>query len=209
MRMVGYTRSTGRARVSRSSGVAGCYTASVPDSHGHRVLSPATVRFCPLCAAPLAREPVPPDYREQPVCSRCRFVFYLNPKLVGATLPEREGRVLLTRRSIDPGRGLWTNPGGFVDYGETVSDAAVRETLEETGLKVDLTGLLNVYTYPGAPVIVVYRAVVVGGTLSTCAENDRLEWVRPEDIPWGALAFQSTREALREWMGAHGLTPGG
>jgi 8-oxo-dGTP diphosphatase len=181
----------------------------VSDSHGHRVLSPSTIRFCPLCGALLAREPVPPDQREHAVCSRCRFVFYLNPKLVGATIPEQDGRVLLTRRSIDPGRGLWTYPGGFVDYGETVTDAAVRETFEETGLKVDLTGLLNVYTYPGAPVIVVYRASVVGGTLTTCSENDRLEWVKPDEIPWPALAFQSTREALREWMGFHGLTPGG
>jgi 8-oxo-dGTP diphosphatase len=180
----------------------------VSDSHGHRVLSPSTIRYCPLCGASLVRQPVAPDHREQAVCTRCRFVFYLNPKVVGATIPERAGDVLLTRRSIDPGRGLWTFPGGFVDFGETVTDAAVRETLEETGLKVDLTGLLNVYTYPAAPVIVVYRAAVVGGCLTTCDENDRLEWVRPENIPWDALAFQSTREALREWMGARGLTPG-
>ena len=174
-----------------------------------RILSPTTVRFCPLCGAALAREPIPPDQREHAVCTRCRFIFYLNPKLVGATIPEQDGRVLLTRRTIDPGRGLWTFPGGFVDYGETVTDAAVRETFEETGLKVDLSGLLNVYTYPAAPVIVVYQAVVVGGTLTACDENDLLEWVAPEDIPWGALAFQSTREALREWMGLRGLSPAG
>lgn len=179
------------------------------DTHDYRVLSPATIRFCPLCGGALAREPVPPDQREQSVCSRCRFVFYLNPKLVGATIPEQDGRVLLTRRAINPGRGLWTFPGGFVDFGETVTDAAIRETLEETGLHVDLTGLLNVYTYPGAPVIVVYQARVSGGTLATCDENDRLEWVAPPDIPWTSLAFQSTREALREWMAARGLTPGG
>lgn len=181
----------------------------MPDSHDYRVLSPETLRFCPLCGAALAREPVPPDQREQAVCSRCRFVFYLNPKLVGATIPEQDGRVLLTRRAINPGRGLWTFPGGFVDFGETVTDAAVRETLEETGLHVNLTGLLNVYTYPGAPVIVVYQARVSGGTLATCNENDRLEWVAPPDIPWQTLAFQSTHEALREWMAARGLTPGG
>lgn len=179
------------------------------DASRPRILSPTTVRFCPLCGAPLAREPIPPDQREHAVCTRCRFIFYLNPKLVGATIPEQDGRVLLTRRTIDPGRGLWTFPGGFVDYGETVTDAAVRETFEETGLTVDLSGLLNVYTYPAAPVIVVYRAAVVGGTLTTCDENDLLEWVTPEEIPWTALAFQSTREALREWMGRRGLTPGG
>ena len=179
------------------------------DDHGHRVLAPGTIRFCPLCGAPLAPEAVPPDQREQQVCTRCRFVFYLNPQVVAATLQGRDGTVLLTRRSISPGRGLWTFPGGFVDYGEAVTDAAVREPLEETGLEVDLTGLHNVYSYPGAPVIVVYTARVVGGTLTPCAENDALEWVAPEAIPWDRLAFPSTREALREWVAARGRMPGG
>lgn len=172
-------------------------------------LAPSTIRFCPLCGAPLTVEAVPPDQREQKVCSRCRFVFYLNPKVVAATIPELDGAVLLTRRLINPGRGLWTFPGGFVDFGETVTDAAVRETLEETGLKVDLTGLLNVYTYPAAPVIIVYTAHVTGGTLTTCDENDALEWVAPARIPWDTLAFQSTREALRDWVAARGEMPGG
>jgi len=159
------------------------------------ILTPSTVTYCPLCGARLAVEAVPPDHREQKVCARCRFV--------------QDGAILLTRRSINPGSGLWTFPGGFVDFGETVTDAAMRETFEETGLKVDLTGLLNVYTYPGAPVIIVYNARVTGGTLTTCDENDALEWVAAERIPWDVLAFQSTREALREWVAARGLMPGG
>jgi len=181
----------------------------VSDAHPHRFLTPSTLRFCPLCAGALARQPVPPDLREQAVCAACGFVFYLNPKVVAGTIPEQDGRILLTRRSINPGRGLWTFPGGFVDFGESVTDAAVRETFEETGLKVDLTGLHGVYSYPGAPVIIVYRARVLDGTLTTCAENDRVEWVAPAAVPWEALAFPSTREALREWAGARGLTPGG
>jgi ADP-ribose pyrophosphatase YjhB (NUDIX family) len=180
----------------------------VPDNEP-RVLAPTTIRFCPLCAGPLGRAAVPPDQREQAVCRGCGFIFYLNPKVVAGTIPELDGRILLTRRSINPGHGLWTFPGGFVDFGETVSDAAVRETLEETGLAVDLTGLLNVYSYPGSPVIIVYTARVTGGTLTTCAENDRLEWLTPAEIPWETLAFPSTREALREWAGARGHTPRG
>jgi ADP-ribose pyrophosphatase YjhB (NUDIX family) len=178
------------------------------DTHdGHRLLTPETARFCPLCGAALVREAVPPDQREQAVCSRCRFVFYQNPKVVAGTIPEQDGQVLLTRRSINPGRGLWTYPGGFVDFGETVSDAAVRETLEETGLHVELSGLLNVYSLPGAPVIVVFRAQVTGGTLTPCAENDLLEWVHGDAIPWEQLAFPSTREALREWLALRGGNP--
>jgi len=90
-----------------------------------------------------------------------------------------------------------------------VPDAAMRETFEETGLEVELTGLHNVYSYPGSPVIIVYRASVVDGTLTTCSENDLLEWVPPEQIPWQALAFPSTRDALREWVAAHGQMPRG
>src|SRR5947207_11099629 len=112
------------------------------------MLAPQTIRFCPLCAGALGREAVPPDQREQAVCSRCRFVYYLNPKVVAATIPEQDGAVLLTRRSINPGRGLWTFPGGFVDFGEAVTDAAARETVGETGVKVDRTGLLDCSTYP-------------------------------------------------------------
>ncbi len=177
--------------------------------HAHRFISPSTIRFCPLCGGVLRREAVPPDQREEAVCSQCRFIFYLNPKVVAGTIPERDGRILLTRRSINPGRGLWTFPGGFVDFGETTTDAAVRETFEETGLKVDLTGLLNVYSYPDAPVIIVYRAQVLGGVLTLCSENDLLEWLAPAEIPWPALAFPSTREALREYLGARGIVPGG
>jgi ADP-ribose pyrophosphatase YjhB (NUDIX family) len=178
--------------------------------HEHRVLAPDTIRFCPLCGASLVRRPVPPDLREQSVCSRCGFVFYLNPKVVAATVPEDdEGRILLTRRTIQPGRGRWTFPGGFVDHGETATDAAMRETFEETGLAVELTGLLNVFTFPGSPIIVVYRARVRSGTLTACAENDLLEWIHWKDIPWSQLAFPSTREALREWVAARGEMPAG
>ena len=173
-----------------------------------RLLAPTTIRYCPLCAGPLAREPVAPDYREQAVCSRCGFVFYLNPKVVAGAILEQDGRILLTRRAIDPGRGLWTFPGGFVDFGESVTEAAVRETFEETGLKVDLTGLHNVYSYAGAPVIIVYTARVMGGTLTPCQENDRLEWIAPDAIRWDTLAFPSTRDALRDWVAARGLSPG-
>ena len=124
-------------------------------------LRPDSARFCPLCGDRLARQPVGPEGREHPVCSGCRFVFYLPPKVVACTLPVCEGRLLLTRRAIDPAKGLWTFPGGFVDWGEDVREGALRETREEVGLDVELGELLGVYSYAGAPVvIVVFMAAV-------------------------------------------------
>ncbi len=177
------------------------------DAHDHHGrLSPSSARFCPLCGAPLERQPVPPEGRQEMVCGGCDFVYYMNHKVVAATISEVDGRVLLTRRAIHPSHGKWTFPGGFVDWGEPVEAAAVRETWEETGLKVDLDGLIGVYSYPGTPiVIVVYRARVVGGELRTCWENDRVEWVAPAEIPWEELAFPSTTEALRAFL--NGLDP--
>ena len=108
------------------------------DSHLHHQLSPQSIRFCPLCGGALERRRVPPVGKQEMVCAGCSFIFYLNHKVVAATIPEHEGRVLLTRRTIQPARGKWTVPGGFVDWGEPVEDGALRETWEETGLKVDL-----------------------------------------------------------------------
>jgi len=170
-------------------------------AHGHLQLSPHSIRFCPLCGAGLKRRPVPPEDKQEMVCGGCSFIFYLNHKVVAATIPEDDGRVLLTRRTIQPSHGKWTFPGGFLDWGERVEDGAVRETWEETGLKVDLGGVLGVYSYAGTPiVIVVYRARVVGGEIRICHENDRVEWVEPEKIPWEELAFPSTEAALRDLL---------
>lgn len=166
-----------------------------------RHLAPDTVRFCPLCGTALIRKPIPPDLKEEAVCPTCDFIFYLNPKVVAGAILAEDGRILLARRAIEPSRGKWTFPGGFVDWGESTTAAAVRETREETGLAVNLDGLLGVYSYPGAPVvIVVYRARISGGTLRANHEIQELAWVTPEEVPWEDLAFPSTRDALRDWL---------
>ena len=167
----------------------------------HRQLTPEGIRFCPLCGGALSRELVPPEGKPEMVCTQCDFVFYLNHKVVAGTIPAEDGRILLTRRTISPAHGKWTFPGGYVDWGEPVEAAAVRETYEETGLTVDLGGLVGVYSYPNTPiVIVVYKATVTGGSLTPCHENDRVEWVTPAEIPWEELAFPSTQAALRDFL---------
>ncbi|MGH7320514.1 MAG: NUDIX domain-containing protein [Candidatus Rokuibacteriota bacterium] len=171
-------------------------------AHG-RELSPDTLRFCPLCGGSLALRAVAPDGRAHPVCVGCGFVFYLQPKVVAGTILVSDGRVLLTRRAIEPARGLWTFPGGYVDWGEGVEDAARREALEEVQLAVRLEGLLGLYSYPGAPVVVaVFLAKVPrdGQPVPSPAEVSEVAYFGPQEIPWDALAFPSTRDALRDWV---------
>ena len=135
----------------------------------HTHLTPDTIRFCPLCGAGLARQPIGPEKRPEMVCPGCSFIYYVNQKVVAGTIPWQDGRLLLTRRAITPALGKWTFPGGYVDWGETVDAGALRETWEETGLTVELGGLVGVYSYASAPVvIVVYEAIVTGGTLTLC-----------------------------------------
>jgi ADP-ribose pyrophosphatase YjhB (NUDIX family) len=112
-----------------------------------------------------------------------------------------DGGIVLLRRSIEPQIGKWVFPGGFVDRGEPVHVAAMRETVEEVGLKVALTGILDVYSFPESPVVVVvYAAEVLGGTLSACDECDEVKVFPPESLPWNDLAFPSTRAALRDYV---------
>jgi 8-oxo-dGTP diphosphatase len=160
-------------------------------------------RFCPRCGGALESRSLKTSEPDRLVCGACAFVFYLDPKVaVGTIIATDDARLVLVRRAIEPGYGLWVFPGGFVDRGEEVTVAARREALEESGLDVRLDRLLNVYSYPDAAVIIiVYAATAIGGSL--CGDEECLEakLFRADEIPWDELAFRSTREALREYLG--------
>lgn len=159
-------------------------------------------QFCPRCGGALDRRLLKPAEPERPVCARCGFVFYLDPKIaVGTIIRTPSERIVLVRRAIDPGYGKWVFPGGYVDRGEPLTAAAVREAREECGLDVRLDGLVNIYSYAGrAAVIVVYAASSVGGTL--CVDDECLETAEfdPAAIPWDDLAFPSTRDGLDDYL---------
>lgn len=158
-------------------------------------------RFCPSCGGTLEPRVLKAGEPPRLVCTGCGFILYLDPKVaVGTIITTAEGKVVLVRRAIEPGYGLWVFPGGYVDRGEEVTAAARREAREEAGLEVRLDGLVNIYSYPGGPlIIIVYSASITSGEL--CVDEECLEarLFSRDDIPWDQLAFRSTHDALRDY----------
>jgi ADP-ribose pyrophosphatase YjhB (NUDIX family) len=159
-------------------------------------------RFCPVCGKTLESRSLKQGEPHRLVCTGCGFVFYLDPKVaVGTIIRDERDHVVLVRRAIEPGYGKWVFPGGYVDRGEEVQAAALREAREETGLDIRLDRLLNIYSYAGrAPIIIVYAATMIGGCLACDDEGLEADFFAPEAIPWDALAFRSTHEALQEFL---------
>src|SRR5262249_19325315 len=124
------------------------------------------------------------------------------PKVaVGTIIKTDDERLVLVRRAIEPGYGLWVFPGGYVDRGEELTAAAIREAREESGLDVRIDGLVSIYSYPSRPVIIiVYAASVIGGELCYDEESLEARLFTPDEIPWTMLAFRSTNEALRDYF---------
>ena len=165
-------------------------------AHGH-----IEYHFCPRCGGALDHRVVKANEPKRLVCQTCSFIFYQDPKVVAGTVFTLEGGIVLLKRGVEPALGKWVFPGGYVDRGESVRDAAVRETKEECQLAVKLGPLLNVYSYPRSPnVIVVYTAEVIGGELAAADESLEARIFSRQEIPWDELAFDSTRDALRDYM---------
>jgi 8-oxo-dGTP diphosphatase len=153
-------------------------------------------RFCIRCGTPLVLKPM--HGQERPTCPACDWVYFEDPKVAAAVVVEYQGQILLTRRLYDPGSGLWTLPAGFVDAGEDPARAAERECLEETGLVVQVSSLLDVLSgreHPrGADIVLVYRAVWQSGTLTPGDDAASAAFFSRDNLP--PLAFKSTRSVL-------------
>jgi ADP-ribose pyrophosphatase YjhB (NUDIX family) len=160
------------------------------------------VRYCSRCGQKLEFGPVVGEERERLACPNCGFIFYVNPRLVVTTLPiDEEGRVMLIKRGIEPGLGMWAQPGGFLEIDETVREAAVRETLEETGLAVEPVSIVGLYSrVPAAVVVVAFLARIVGGEARVTREALETRAFAPEEIPWSEIAFETSIRALRDWV---------
>ncbi len=160
------------------------------------------VRFCSRCGGRLAFGPIEGEERDRLACPGCGFVFYVNPRLVVTTLPITDrGEVMLIRRGIEPGRGQWAQPGGFLEIDETVREAAIRETLEETGLQVEPGAIVGLYSRVQAAVVVIaFEARIVGGKPGITRESQETRPFAADAIPWPEIAFETSVRALRDWV---------
>ncbi len=135
----------------------------------------AEAQFFPRCGKPADR-----DFPRRIMCSHCGYAAYYNPKPVAAVIPvDADGRVVLIRRGFDPGRGRWTFPGGFIDLGESVEEAAHRETEEEIQVGVELGSLVGVYSKPDDRVILIVYRASISGTPQTTAEATEIRGFAP------------------------------
>jgi ADP-ribose pyrophosphatase YjhB (NUDIX family) len=152
--------------------------------------------FCPRCGA-AADVRFPRSLH----CTSCGYAVFFNPKPVGCALArDGDGRVWLARRGFEPGKGRWSMPGGFVDLGESVETAIVRELAEELGVTARLDGLVGVYSHADERVVVIVFAAELDGAPGTSDEAIEVRAFAPDQIPWDELAFWTDAAALRDLL---------
>ena len=165
------------------------------------VLNSHEYKFCPRCSGRLENRALKEGEPQRLVCEACGFVFYLGPKLVAGAIVELDGGIVLIQRAIEPGYGKWTFPGGFVERGEVAEEAAARETLEETGLRIETSGIVGLYSYEGQiPAIAVFAARVTGGEAEPLDETLDVRAFPRDGLPWAEMAFPSTEHALKDYL---------
>jgi 8-oxo-dGTP diphosphatase len=154
------------------------------------------ISFCPRCGTPVEERPV--DGKLRPVCPACGFVAFADPKVSATVLVERDGALLFIRRTVDPGRGLWCFPGGFVDFGEDPVQAAVRECREETGIVVQHLHLLDV-AFNGRVIVITYHTDAFSPADPIAGDDaDMAAWFVPPDLP--PLAFPAMEQTISHWQ---------
>lgn len=159
------------------------------------------MQYCSQCGAEVTRRVPAGDNLPRYVCDNCDTIHYQNPRIVAGALALHEGRILLCKRAIEPRQGYWTLPAGFMENGETIEEAAVRETVEEACATVLLDSL---YTVIDVPHISQVHMMFIGRLASAShrpgPESLETELLLPEDIPWNELAFPSVRFTLESFL---------
>lgn len=159
------------------------------------------IKFCSQCGQPTQLEIPEMDDRLRAVCQSCQFIHYENPKIVVGTLTFYKDKVLLCQRAIEPQKGLWTLPAGYMENGESTVDGAKRETLEEAGAQVKNATIYRVFDIPYInQVYIFYLAESVAGDFSAGIESLDVGFFSEADVPWDSLAFPVMHDVLNEFF---------
>ena len=162
------------------------------------------INFCVSCGSKLIfRSWIEGDSSKQLCCSKtnCNYVHFLDPKLATGVITLLDNKLILLQRSYNPGKNLWTFPGGFVNRGEIVEEAAKREVFEEVGLKIDIKKLLGVYSFSGEPtVLVAYIGIVINGIPTINNESSDIKLISNSEINLHELAFETTKAAIKDYQ---------
>jgi ADP-ribose pyrophosphatase YjhB (NUDIX family) len=166
------------------------------------------MKFCSECAATVISKIPEGDNRERYICSSCGLIHYQNPKMVVGSIPVwHEGdqiKVLLCRRAIEPRYGFWTLPAGFMENGETTSQAAQRETEEEAGANIQLAALFSIMNVPQVhQTHLFYRATLLDCDYKAGIESLEVTLFSEDEIPWSELAFPTVNHTLRFFFEDH------
>lgn len=158
-----------------------------------------TTRFCPKCAGPLAVREVEGEQRNHKVCRRCGALHVDSPKIVAKCFVFYGKRLLWARRGIEPRRGLWAIPGGFLESGETLMEGATRELREETGICLEVDQLhfyfIGSVTFVNQ-IHIAFRATVESDFCQPGIESLECRFFTREESPWDALAYPEAKDAM-------------
>jgi ADP-ribose pyrophosphatase YjhB (NUDIX family) len=156
------------------------------------------MNFCSSCGKPVAKKIPPGDNMPRFVCGSCEVIHYHNPKIVAGCIPQWGDQILLCRRAIEPKSGLWTFPAGFMEIGESIEQAAVRETVEEANADVALTTLHSVFSLPHiGQVYMVFVGKMHSKHFAAGSESLEVRLFGSSEVPWEQIAFPVVKEALR------------
>jgi len=159
------------------------------------------MKFCSACGAAVALRIPDDDSRPRHVCTACGTIHYQNPNMVIGSLPEWKDKILLCRRAIEPRLGLWTLPGGFMENGESTTQAAIRETLEEANARIEIGELYSMYSLPYInQVHLLFRARLLDLDFSPGIESLEVRLFGEAEIPWDEIAFRPIRFSLEHFF---------
>jgi ADP-ribose pyrophosphatase YjhB (NUDIX family) len=159
------------------------------------------MNYCSHCGNPVALRTPDNDSRQRHICLSCSTIHYQNPNIIAGCLATYGDKVLLCRRGIEPQKGYWTLPAGFLENGETTEQGAARESWEEARAKVEINQLYGVFNVPHiSQVYMIYRSHLIDPTVTAGEESLDAQLFSEEEIPWDQLAFSVVETMLRKFF---------